>query len=110
MDPLKQEKEKPKEVVRTFQSAKGMHDVLPVDEPYWDRIESVVRSLASAYGFSKIETPIMEFAELYNKTSGEESERVLDDGVEVGGGGASGGELGERRELVYQRSHRLNGR
>jgi histidyl-tRNA synthetase len=79
MDTPKQEKEKPrepKEVVRTFQSAKGMHDVLPSDEPYWDRIETVAKALASAYGFTKIETPILEFAELYNKTSGEESDVV----------------------------------
>ncbi len=76
MNPPKSEKEKPKEVIRTFQSAKGMHDVLPVDEPYWDKIESAVKMLASAYGFSRIETPIMEFAELYNKTSGEESDVV----------------------------------
>jgi len=76
MNPPKQEKEKPKEVVRTFQSAKGMHDVLPSDEPYWERIESVAKSLALAYGFTKIETPILEFAELYNKTSGEESDVV----------------------------------
>jgi len=74
-----QEKEKPrepKEVVRTFQSAKGMHDVLPSDEPYWEKIASAARSLASAYGFSRIEPPILEFAELYNKTSGEESDVV----------------------------------
>jgi histidyl-tRNA synthetase len=76
MTPPKQEKEKPKEVVRAFQSAKGMHDVLPSDEPYWEKIEGVVRSLASAYGFSRIEPPILEFAELYNKTSGEESDVV----------------------------------
>jgi len=72
----KKEKEKPKEVARTFQSAKGMHDVLPSDEPYWEKIESVARSLASAYGFSRIEPPVLEFAELYNKTSGEESDVV----------------------------------
>jgi histidyl-tRNA synthetase len=72
----KQEKEKPKEVVRTFQSAKGMHDVLPSDEPYWEKIQSIAQSLATAYGFSKIETPVLEFAELYNKTSGEESDVV----------------------------------
>jgi histidyl-tRNA synthetase len=71
-----QEKEKPKEVVRTFQSAKGMHDVLPSDAPYWDRIKDVARSLASSYGFSRIEPPILEFADLYNKTSGEESDVV----------------------------------
>jgi histidyl-tRNA synthetase len=72
----KQEKEKPKEVVRTFQSAKGMHDVLPSDAPYWEKIEDVVHSLASAYGFSRIEPPVLEFADLYNKTSGEESDVV----------------------------------
>src|SRR5260370_32062985 len=36
------------------------------------------------------------------QTAGEESERVLDDGVEVGRAGAGGGELGERSELVYE--------
>jgi len=72
----KEEKEKPKEVVRAFQSVKGMHDVLPSDEPYWEKIESVVRSLASAYGFSRIEPPVLEFADLYNKTSGEGSDVV----------------------------------
>jgi histidyl-tRNA synthetase len=76
MTQFKQEKDKPKEVVRTFQSAKGMHDVLPSDEPYWEKIESTVRALASSYGFSRIETPILEFADLYNKTSGEESDVV----------------------------------
>lgn len=76
MPSLQQEKEKPKEVVRTFQSAKGMHDVLPSDEPYWEKIEGIVRSLASAYGFSRIEPPVLEFADLYNKTSGEESDVV----------------------------------
>jgi histidyl-tRNA synthetase len=72
----KEKKEEQKEVVRSFQSAKGMHDVLPSDEPYWERIESVVRSLAASYGFSRIEPPVLEFAELYNKTSGEESDVV----------------------------------
>jgi histidyl-tRNA synthetase len=76
MPTSKQEKEKPKQAVRTFQSVRGMHDVLPSDEPYWEKLESVVRSLANEYGFSRIEPPVMEFAELYNKTSGEESDVV----------------------------------
>ena len=59
-----------------FQAPKGMHDVLPVDQPYWERIEGIVRELARAYGFSRLEPPIMEFADLYNKTSGEESDVV----------------------------------
>ena len=68
--------DKPKENQRTFQAVKGMHDVLPADQPYWDRIEGVAKDLARAYGFGRIETPVLEFADLYNKTSGEESEVV----------------------------------
>ncbi len=39
------------------------------------------------------------------QAAGEESERVFDDGVEVGGAQARGGELGERGELVDERAH-----
>ncbi len=53
-----------------------MHDVLPVDDPYGERIESVVRSLARSGSFGRIETPVLEFADLYHKTSGEESDVV----------------------------------
>jgi hypothetical protein len=44
------------------------------------------------------------------EAAGEEGERVFDDGVEIGGVGASGRKLGERGELVYKGSHRLYGR
>ncbi len=53
-----------------------MHDVLPSDEPYWEKIGSVVREIAKEYGFSRIEPPVLEFAELYNKTSGDTSDVV----------------------------------
>jgi histidyl-tRNA synthetase len=61
---------------RGFQAPKGMHDRLPADAPYWDKIESVVRGLARSYNFGYIETPILEFEELYRKTTGEESDIV----------------------------------
>ena len=70
------EKPKEKEEVRTFQAVKGMHDVLPADEAYWEKIEGAVKDLAHAYGFGHIEPPVLEFADLYNKTSGEESDVV----------------------------------
>ena len=41
------------------------------------------------------------------KASGEERERVLNDGVQVGGMRLRGGELGQRGELVDQRPHAL---
>jgi histidyl-tRNA synthetase len=70
------QKEKPKEKQEAFRAPKGMHDVLPVDEPYWEKIESAARALARSYGFSRLEPPILETAALYNKTSGEGSDVV----------------------------------
>ena len=59
-----------------FHAPKGVHDVLPVDERYWEKLESVAKELARSYGFSRLDPPILEFADLYNKTSGEESDIV----------------------------------
>ena len=70
------QKEKPKEKPEAFRAPKGMHDVLPADEPYWEKIENVAKSLARAYGFGRLEPTILEAAALYNKTSGEESDVV----------------------------------
>src|SRR5258708_30205777 len=53
-----------------------MHDLLPADQSYWDKIEGAVKDLSRSYGFSRLEPPILEFADLYNKTSGEESDVV----------------------------------
>ena len=39
---------------------------------------------------------------MFWSATGEEGERVFDDGVEVGGAGLGGGELGEGGELVYE--------
>ena len=70
-------KEKPKEKKPdAFHAPKGMHDILPVDEPYWEKIESAARSIGRSYGFGRIEPPVLEDAALYNKTSGEESDVV----------------------------------
>jgi histidyl-tRNA synthetase len=53
-----------------------MHDVLPADEAYWEKTLSAVRDLAHASGFGRLEPPVLEFSDLYRKTSGEESDVV----------------------------------
>jgi histidyl-tRNA synthetase len=72
---IKKEEPKP-QPPRQFQAPRGMHDILPADERYWEKIEGVAKDLARAYGFSRLEPPILEFADLYHKTSGEESDVV----------------------------------
>ena len=47
-----------------YQSLTGMHDVLPEDQVYFKKIQKAVESVANYYSFEKIETPILEFAEV----------------------------------------------
>ncbi len=61
---------------KKFQAPKGMHDVLPVDAPYWEKIETTIRGCARERGFLRIEPPVLEFASLYHKASGEQSDVV----------------------------------
>jgi len=74
--PLQKKKNKSKEPSRFFKTPKGMHDILPSDQPYWDRIDRTARELADFYNFGRIETPILEFADLFHKTVGEETDIV----------------------------------
>jgi histidyl-tRNA synthetase len=53
-----------------FQTPKGMHDLLGEDWKYFKRIFEVVESFANFYGFERIETPILEEAELFTKGIG----------------------------------------
>lgn len=59
-----------------FQAPKGMHDVLPQDQPYWEKVEGAVKEVARYYNFQKIEPPILEYADLFRKTTGEDSDVV----------------------------------
>lgn len=47
-----------------------MHDVLPEDQFFYEKIYDVVENIARFYGFGKIETPIVEDAALYEKGTG----------------------------------------
>ena len=53
-----------------------MRDIFPSDQPYWEKIYRVAKELAAAYGFGKIDTPILEDAELFVKATGETTDIV----------------------------------
>ncbi len=59
-----------------YQSLTGMHDVLPEDQVYFKRIQKVVESVSNSYTFEKIETPILEFAEVFQKAVGDDTDIV----------------------------------
>jgi len=59
-----------------YQSLTGMHDILPEDQVYFRRIQKVVESVTGSYTFEKIETPILEFTEIFQKAVGEDTDIV----------------------------------
>lgn len=72
----KNSKSKGKASDRFIQAPKGMHDVLPSEQPWWDRVTRVVRDLAEFYNFGRIDTPILEHAKLFEKGTGQETDIV----------------------------------
>jgi len=61
---------------RFLQSPPGMPDILSRDQIFFDKILSVVNDFAGFYGFRKIETPILEYTELFEKGIGVSSDIV----------------------------------
>ncbi len=53
-----------------FQAPTGMHDILPENQAYFQKIYNTAWSVANFYGFEKIDTPILEEAELFSKGVG----------------------------------------
>lgn len=47
-----------------------MHDILPEDQNYFQKVYRTTESLVDFYGFEKIDTPVLEFVELYEKGTG----------------------------------------
>jgi histidyl-tRNA synthetase len=54
-----------------------MHDSLPEDRFWRDRVRQVGKELAEFYGFSRIETPVLEQASLFVRGLGEETDLVI---------------------------------
>ena len=53
-----------------FQTPTGMHDILPKDQKYFQKIYEILENIADFYGFVKIETPILEETELFSRGIG----------------------------------------
>ncbi|HLT27258.1 MAG TPA: histidine--tRNA ligase [Zeimonas sp.] len=55
---------------------RGMNDVLPADEPLWQRFEDAVADTMRAYGYRRIRTPIVEHTRLFVRGIGEVTDIV----------------------------------
>ncbi|MDO8495945.1 MAG: histidine--tRNA ligase [bacterium] len=62
--------------LKQLQAPKGMHDILPEEQKYWRYILKKAETILGDYGFEKIETPMVEYTELFSKGVGEGTEIV----------------------------------
>ncbi len=62
--------------MQNLQSPKGMHDVLPQEQVWWDKVRKELQHISEYYGFRRIETALMERAEVFEKTLGETTDVV----------------------------------
>ncbi len=59
-----------------YQIPRGTYDILPPESRRWQKVISAFRATAEAFGYDEIVTPVFEQAELFERSSGEESDVV----------------------------------
>lgn len=57
-----------------MQTLHGMRDILPGDQPYWQQLRKVLERSAVEYGFARVDTPLVEFTNVFARSLGRDSE------------------------------------
>lgn len=61
---------------RTPELLRGMRDILPDEQLYWDAVRNAAHSMAESYSFDRIDFPILEKEELFVRTIGKQTDIV----------------------------------
>jgi len=61
---------------RLLQTPRGMKDILPEDYLYYDYLMEIAKKTLEFYNFRRCEPPVLEKAELYNKSIGSKTDIV----------------------------------
>jgi histidyl-tRNA synthetase len=62
--------------VTRIEAPRGTHDVVPSDQPLWQKVTGEMERLCALYGYRRIQTPVFEDTELFARTSGAGSDIV----------------------------------
>ncbi len=62
--------------MKKFQTLTGMHDILPDDFKYFDKVYRVAEKMADFYNYGRIEPPILEDTDIFLKGTGQDTEIV----------------------------------
>jgi histidyl-tRNA synthetase len=58
-------------LAKNIQAIRGMNDILPIQTPYWQYMEDVLRQIVTCYGYEEIRVPTLEHTHLFKRTIGE---------------------------------------
>lgn len=59
-----------------FRAPRGTADILPADQPYWSAIAAAVERVCRLFGYSRIDTPVIEQASLFGRGVGADTEII----------------------------------
>lgn len=59
-----------------LQALRGMRDILPDEQPYWERVRKALSHAAQEYGFQRIDMPLVEFTHLFTRSIGSETDII----------------------------------
>jgi len=61
---------------KTFELLRGFRDILPEEQGRWNLVRDTVRSIAESYSFNRIDLPILERSDLFQRTIGKGTDIV----------------------------------
>ncbi len=59
-----------------LQPPRGMRDILPADQVYWQQVRRVSEKAAIDFGYQRIDTPLLEFTSIFSRSIGEGTDIV----------------------------------
>ncbi len=62
--------------IKTPQLVRGMKDLLPVDQKYWNFVRDHLRAFASDYSYKRVDTPVLENSILFSHAVGKQTDIV----------------------------------
>jgi histidyl-tRNA synthetase len=62
--------------VTRITAPRGTHDILPSEQPLWQKVTKEMERLADLYAYRRVQTPVFEDVELFQRTSGSGSDIV----------------------------------
>ncbi len=63
-------------MAKSIQTVQGMRDILPMQTPLWQFLESTVHTILKQYGYAEIRMPIVESTPLFKRAIGEVTDIV----------------------------------